>query len=81
MLRKAKSRVVGHMNYYAITDNSNQCSTYLYYIKRILFKWLNRKSQSRTYTWEGYLQALKWVGWPGANIRKDLCPFRSYEAI
>ena len=81
MLRKAKSSVVGHLNYYAITDNSNQCCTYLYYTTRILFKWLNRKSQSRTYTWKGYLQALKWVGWPGANIRKDLCPFRSYEAI
>jgi len=81
MLRKAKGRVTGHMNYYAITDNLTQCSTYLYYTKRILFKWLNRKSQSRTYVWEGYLQALKWVGWPGANIRKDLCPFRSYKAI
>ncbi len=81
MLRHAKSRVAGHMNYYAITDNSPKCCTYLIYTTRILFKWLNRKSQRRTYTWEGYLQALKWVGWPRANIRKDLCPFRSYEAI
>jgi len=81
MLRRAKSRVVGHLNYYAITDNSTTCYTYLFYAARILFKWLNRKSQRRTYTWKGYLQALKWVGWPKANIRKDLCPFRSYEAI
>jgi group II intron reverse transcriptase/maturase len=81
MLRSAKIRIAGHMNYYAITDNSKKCSSFLFHATRILFKWLNRKSQRRCYTWEGYLQALKWVGWPRANIRKDLSPFRSCEAI
>ncbi len=81
MLRSAKIRIAGHMNYYAITDNSKKCSSFLFHTTRILFKWLNRKSQRRSYTWEGYLQALKWVGWPRANIRKDLSPFRSCEAI
>jgi RNA-directed DNA polymerase len=81
MLRRAKSRVSGHLNYYAITDNSLMCSTYRHHVTRILFKWLNRKSQRRSYTWEGYLQALKWVRWPKTNIRKDLSPFRSLEAI
>ncbi len=80
MLRSAKIRIVGHMNYYAITDNSKKCSAFLFYTTRILFRWLNRKSQRRSYTWRGYLQALKGVGWPRANIRKDLSPFRSYEA-
>jgi RNA-directed DNA polymerase len=81
MLRLAKSRVQGHLNYYAITDNSEKCSTYVYHVTRILLKWLNRKSQRKTYTWEGYRQALEWVGWPKPNIRKDLNPFRSAEAI
>jgi len=81
MLRKAKVKVVGHLSYYAITDNSERCNSYIYYVTRTLFKWLNRKSQRRSYTWEGYLQALKWVGWPKLKIRKDLNPFRSVEAI
>ena len=81
MLRKAKTKVVGHLSYYAITDNSERCNSYIYYVTRTLFKWLNRKSQRRSYTWEGYLQALKWVGWPKLKIRKDLNPFRSVEAI
>ena len=81
MLRAAKIRIAGHMNYYAITDNSKKCSTFLYYAMIILFKWLNRKSQRRSYTWKGYLQALKWAQWPRANIRKDLSPFRRAEAI
>jgi group II intron reverse transcriptase/maturase len=81
MLRQAKIRMVGYLGYYAITDNSERCSLYHYYATRILFKWLNRKSQRKSYTWEGYCQALRWVGWPKPNIRKDLNPFRSLEAI
>jgi group II intron reverse transcriptase/maturase len=81
MLRQAKVRVVGHLSYYAITDNSDRCATYLYHVRGILFKWLNRKSQRNSYTWPGYRQALKWVGWPKVSIRKDLNPFRSLEAI
>jgi len=76
MLRRAKARVVGHLNYYAITDNSKRCTTYVHIVTGILFKWLNRKSQRRAYTWEGYRQALKWVGWPKPRIRKNLNPFR-----
>ena len=81
MLRRAKIRLSGYLNYYAITDNSRMCSRYRHYVTKILFKWLNRKSQRRSYTWKGYLQALKWVGWPRTNIRKDLSPHRSLEAI
>ncbi|MBU2623458.1 MAG: hypothetical protein KKD92_14190 [Proteobacteria bacterium] len=81
MLRKAKIRVAGHLNYYAITDNSERCSTYIYHVTRILFKWLNRKSQRRSYTWEGYRQVLKRVGWPKPNVRKDLNPCCRAEAI
>ncbi len=81
MLRKAKIRVGGHLSYYAITDNSAKCSSYHHYATRILFEWINRKSQRSAYAWEGYRQALKWVGWPQPNVRKDLNPFRSLEAI
>ncbi len=81
MLRRAKVRIEGHLNYYAITDNLWKCSAYRHYATRILFKWLNRKSQRRTYTWKGYLQALRWVGWPKIYIRKDLNPHRGLETI
>jgi group II intron reverse transcriptase/maturase len=81
MLRGAKSRVQGHLSYYAVTDNSELCSTFHYHATRILFKWLNRKSQRRSYAWDGFNQALAWIKWPKPNIRKDLNPFRRAEAI
>jgi group II intron reverse transcriptase/maturase len=80
MLRQARSRVIGHLSYYAITDNLERCSYYNYRAKRILFKWLNRKSQRKAYTWEGFIQALTWVRWPKIWVRKDLNPCSRAEA-
>jgi len=80
MLRQARGRVIGHLGYYAITDNLERCSYYSYRTKHILFKWLNRKSQRKAYTWENFSQALVWVGWPEPRVRKDLNPCRRAEA-
>lgn len=75
LLRRAKVRVQGHLNYYAITDNAESCQLYMHLTRRALFKWLNRRSQRKSYTWNGLLQALRHVGWPQARIRVHLNPF------
>ena len=80
MLRQARIRVLGHLSYYAITDNLERCNFYVLRATQILFKWLNRKSQRRAYTWESFNQALAWVEWPKARLRKDLNPCRRAEA-
>jgi len=80
MLRQARARVIGYLNYYAITDNAERCGYYVYRAKHILFKWLNRKSQRKAYTWQSFTQALIWVRWPEVRIRKDLNPCRRAEA-
>jgi RNA-directed DNA polymerase len=80
MLRRARVRVLGHLNYYAITDNLERCNYYVRRATRILFKWLNRKSQRRAYTWESFREALAWVEWPQTRLREDLNPCRRAEA-
>lgn len=80
MMRQASNRVVGHLNYYAVTDNSMQCNNFVDRAKQLLFKWINRKSQRRSYTWPQFCQALAWVGWPKPSIRRDLNPYRRAEA-
>ena len=79
MLRLARYRVQGYLNYYAITDNFDRCNYYVRRVTHILFKWLNRKSQRKAYTWAGFSHALAYVGWPRVRIRKDLNPFRRVE--
>ncbi len=75
LLRRAKVRVQGHLNSYAITDNAESCQRYRHLTRRALCKWLNRRSQRQSYTWNGLRQALRHVGWPQARIRVHLNPF------
>ena len=49
----------GYYNYYAITDNIPKCSEFLYRISRMLFFWLNRISQKKSYTWPQFADMLK----------------------
>lgn len=76
ILRLAKARLQGHLNYYAITDNYWMCASYRYQVTRLLYKWLNRRSQRRSYNWERFSDALAWVGWPSVRIVHNLEPFR-----
>jgi group II intron reverse transcriptase/maturase len=80
MLARAKARVQGHLNYYAITDNARSCSRYVYHATRILRQWLNRKSQRQAYNWDQYNHVLRAIHWPRVQIRIDLNPFRRAEA-
>lgn len=76
LLRQAKSRLVGHLQYYAITDNGRSCDSFRRQVTWMLFRWMNRQSQRRSYTWERFLSALAWVGWPSVRIVHHLDPFR-----
>jgi len=80
MIRQARIRVLGHLNHYAITDNTDACRDYRYHATQILYKWLNRKSQRKGYNWDQFNQVLDLLDWPAVKIRKDLNPFRREEA-
>ena len=51
--------LVGYFHYYGITDNFGMLNTFVYQIRRHLFKWLNRRSQKRSYTWNNFLDLMK----------------------
>ena len=55
----AKSKLVGHINYYGYHSNAQKISHYYSEVLKSLFKWLNRRSQKRSYTWEGFLERVK----------------------
>src|SRR5215510_7530637 len=80
LLRRAKVRVQGHLPYYANTDNAESCHRYMHLTRRVLCKWLNRRSQRKAYTWAAFQQALRHVGWPQVRIRVNLPPFATLHA-
>jgi group II intron reverse transcriptase/maturase len=81
LLRRAKLKLEGHLNYYAITDNGEMCRSFRDQVTRLLYQWMNRQSQRRSYNWERFNDALAWVGWPRAKIRHCLSPMYRLPAL
>ena len=81
LLRRAKARVQGHLNYYAITDNSESCQRYMHLTRRALFKWLNRRSQRKSYTWNGLLTSSAACGLAPGTYSRPPQPFCHAERL
>ncbi len=64
----------GYWNYYGVIGNFKSMDTFYYETKRILYKWLNRRSGRRSYTWSGLQQALDFFGIKGPRITERRAP-------
>ena len=68
MMDYAKRHLQGHVGYYAVSGNTRSVSTYAHRISRLMFKWLNRRSQRRSVTWARFGKVLKdWM--PSLRVR------------
>jgi group II intron reverse transcriptase/maturase len=59
MIDMLNLKLRGHYQYYGVTDNSVMIRNFMYETKLLLFKWLNRRSQRKSYTWEGFDQLMQ----------------------
>jgi RNA-directed DNA polymerase len=44
----------GHFNYFGVTDNSRALYRFEHAVCQRLFKWLNPRSQRRSFSWESF---------------------------
>jgi RNA-directed DNA polymerase len=49
----------GYNNYYGVIGNYKSLDEFFYQVRKILFKWLNSRSQKRSYNWEKFNRMLK----------------------
>lgn len=66
--RLVRLKLIGHYNYYGVSENYVMIEKFYKTIKRLLFKWLNRRSQKKSYTWEKYLKYLERYPLPKPRI-------------
>lgn len=66
-----RRKLLGYRNYYGVIGNSKMLSMYYFEVVRLLYKWLNRRSQSRSMTWTQFMRRLP--GW-------ELPPLKVVEA-
>jgi len=48
------SKLRGHVQYYGVSFNSKMVESFLDEARKIIFKWLNRRSQRKSFSWEKF---------------------------
>ena len=59
LMKKLNRKLVGTYNYYAVSDNQKSIGNFYYEVRRLVFKWLNRRSQKKSFNWDKFEIFLK----------------------
>lgn len=78
LLAKVRQRVIGYLNYFAVTDNSRKISGFMFQVTRSLFKWFNRRSQKRSFTWKRFNEFLAKNKFPKSHVRVNIIELVKY---
>jgi len=60
ILSSLRRKLRGYWNYYCVIANNTMTSRYMMAVTELVFKWLNRRSQRKSYTWKKFLR--HWQG-------------------
>ena len=63
-----RAKLLGHFNYYGVSGNMDMLSSFNNHARRIVFKWLNRRSQRKSYNWRGFAELLEQFEIPRPRI-------------
>lgn len=71
LLKRLSRKLLGYWNYYGVSGNMDSLNKFWREVVRALYKWLNRRSQRRSYTWDGVVALLKRHRVPEPRIVTD----------
>ena len=66
------AKLRGHYQYYGVSGNMMSLTRYYVITIRLVLKWLNRRSQRKSFNWSGYKDYLKRYPLPKPRIIHDL---------
>ena len=75
ILKKTVQKLRGHIAYYGVTDNSKSLSSFIYEVRKLLFKWLNRRGKRGCYNWEKLRKLFSLYPLPTPRIVVNLLSF------
>jgi len=64
--------LMGHYRYYGVSENTKQLQSFHHEARKLYYKWLNRRSQRRSFTWESFDKYLRRHPLPKPKIYHDL---------
>ena len=62
LFKLLNAKLRGHYNYYGVNGNFLSLEQFFYRVKLMLLKYLNRRSQRRSYNWAGFNQLIEQFG-------------------
>nr|WP_246294352.1 group II intron maturase-specific domain-containing protein [Paenibacillus planticolens] len=72
LMKTIRSKLVGHYNYYGVSDNIGGITSYLRAVERLVLKWRNRRSQKISFTEEKFAMFLARNPFPKPSITVNL---------
>ena len=72
LVKKLRTKLTGHYRYYGITDNSEMLKSFYQQTIRLLFKWMNRRSQRKSFNWDSFDKFHKICKLPQPRIYVDI---------
>ena len=66
------ARMRGHIQYFGVSFNMKAVSKFVHESTQIMFKWLNRRSQKRSFTWEEFSLLLERCPLPDVLVKHRL---------
>ena len=63
-----RSKLTGHYRYYGISGNGRGIGAYNHGVRRLVFKWINRRSQKKSYTWAQFCGFLEYNPLPEPKL-------------
>jgi RNA-directed DNA polymerase len=72
IMRMVGLKLRGHYQYYGVTDNYPGIARFYRQVTKLLHKWLNRRSQRRSYTWEEFEELLERFPLPRPRVKVNL---------
>lgn len=72
LVSRVKRVTKGYLNYFAINDNGKRTSQFVYEVKRTLYKYMNKRSQRRSFNWTRFGEILRKEKFPEARILHNL---------
>jgi RNA-directed DNA polymerase len=63
-----RAKLQGHYNYYGVSGNYSMLRSFYYLSCKIVFKWLNRRSQRKSYNWRGFTDLMRSFAIPRPRI-------------
>ncbi|MEK3993110.1 reverse transcriptase domain-containing protein [Robertmurraya sp. FSL R5-0851] len=76
IMDRFKRSLTGYYNYYCMTDNIQTVNNFKERLEKLLFKWLNRRSQRKSFTWDKFNLFLSKYPLPSPRIKVNIYELR-----